>query len=69
MLVLRPDAPPLDLRVDLSETPLDDLGHLLSAARSSPYADWLGVVPVAEDPHRGPETDPHPEQAILNGLT
>jgi uncharacterized Ntn-hydrolase superfamily protein len=69
MLVLRPDAPPLDLRIDLSETPLDDLGRLLRAARSSPYADWLDVVPVAENPHRGPDEAPQPEQAILNGLT
>lgn len=55
MLVLRPDAPPLDLRIDRSDTPLDDLGALLQAARTPPYADWLDVVPVLRDKARAPE--------------
>lgn len=54
MLVLRPDAPPLDLRIDHSTAPLDDLGALLAAARASPYADWLEVVPVLDDKARAP---------------
>jgi len=58
LLVLRPDAPPLDLRIDLSEAPLDDLESLLEAARTPPYADWLKVVPVARNPHRGPDAAP-----------
>ncbi len=55
MLVLRPDAPPLDLRIDHSARPLDDLGGLLTAARGSPYADWLHVVPVVGDKSRSPD--------------
>lgn len=58
LLVLRRDTPPLDLRVDLSDTPLEDLRRLLDAARTPPYADWLDVVPVAEDPYRAPDTAP-----------
>jgi uncharacterized Ntn-hydrolase superfamily protein len=56
LLVLHPDAPPLDLRIDMSERPLDDLAHLLRAARTPPYADWLREVPVASDPNRGPDS-------------
>lgn len=55
LLVLRPDAPPLDLRIDRSEQPLGDLGGLLEAARTPPYSDWLDVVPVLEDRSRAPE--------------
>lgn len=54
MLVLSPDAPPLDLRVDRSSAPLDDLGALLSAVRTPPYADWLDEVPVLTDKSRAP---------------
>jgi uncharacterized Ntn-hydrolase superfamily protein len=58
LLRLHPAAPPLDLRIDLSDTPLEDLGRLLRAARTPPYADWLKVVPVADDPQRAPEAGP-----------
>ncbi|TBX23019.1 DUF1028 domain-containing protein [Nioella sediminis] len=54
LLVLRPDAPPLDLRIDRSDRPLDDLGALLQAARTPPYADWLDEVPVLTDKSRAP---------------
>lgn len=54
MLVLRPDAPPLDLRIDHSAAPLDAMEALLGAARASPYADWLDVVPVLADRTRAP---------------
>lgn len=59
LLVLHPSLPPLDLRIDLSETPLADLARLLRAARTAPYADWLKLVPVAEDPHRAPGPAPN----------
>ncbi|MEM8729557.1 MAG: DUF1028 domain-containing protein [Pseudomonadota bacterium] len=49
MLVLTPDAPPLDLRVDHSATPLSDLAALLARVRTRPYADWLHEVPVQND--------------------
>ncbi|MCU4651209.1 DUF1028 domain-containing protein [Roseibacterium sp. SDUM158016] len=58
LLVLHPSAPPLDLRVDLSDDPLTALSLLLKAARTSPYADWLTVVPVADDPSRAPSSAP-----------
>ena len=58
LLVLHPSFPPLDLRIDLSESPLADLATLLRTARTPPYADWLKVVPVADDPHRAPVTAP-----------
>jgi hypothetical protein len=48
------DAPPLDLRIDLSETPLRDLRDLLNAVRTSPYADWLDEVPTERAPTRAP---------------
>ncbi|WP_373356678.1 DUF1028 domain-containing protein [Pseudoroseicyclus sp. CXY001] len=58
LLVLHPDAPPLDLRIDRSQTPLDDLAALLTEARRSPYADWLHTVPVASARQRAPEETP-----------
>jgi uncharacterized Ntn-hydrolase superfamily protein len=54
LLVLRPDAAPLDLRIDRSETPLRDLRDLLNAVRTSPYADWLDEVPTERAPTRAP---------------
>lgn len=58
LLVLQRDAPPLDLRIDRSETPLKDLRALLEAARTAPYADWLHVVPTVSDPMRAPDRAP-----------
>lgn len=54
ILVLRPTAPPLDLRIDHSGTPIDDLAKLVDAASKSPYADWLHEVPVLSDRGRAP---------------
>ena len=54
LLVLRPDAAPLDLRIDRSDRPLEDLRELLDAARTPPYADWLDEVPTHRDPTRAP---------------
>ncbi|MEM9248185.1 MAG: DUF1028 domain-containing protein [Pseudomonadota bacterium] len=56
LLVLTPDAPPLDLRIDAHDDPLTALQTLLTRARTGPYADWLGEVPVATDPTRAPRT-------------
>ncbi len=52
LLVLHPDRPPLDLRVDWAEDPLTALGELHRRATSGPYAHWTRAVPVASDPHR-----------------
>lgn len=56
LLVLAPDRPPLDLRIDHHETPLKALSELLEHARTRPYVDWLDEVPVATDPTRAPKT-------------
>lgn len=49
MLVLAPDRPPLDLRIDYSDSPIEDLERLFVRTRASPYFDWLAEVPVLED--------------------
>ena len=55
LLVLRPDRPPLDLRVDYAEDPISMLRSLHARATASPYADWLHVCPVMAAPHRAPD--------------
>ncbi|MFY0633417.1 MAG: DUF1028 domain-containing protein [Vannielia sp.] len=52
LLVLRPDAPPLTLRIDHSDTPLEALGDLLHRATSGDYGDWARQVPTLAAPHR-----------------
>lgn len=54
MLVLHPDQPPLDLRIDRSPQPLADLEALLQATRTPPYSDWLDEVPVLNNKSRAP---------------
>ncbi|APZ52517.1 hypothetical protein Ga0080574_TMP2183 [Salipiger abyssi] len=58
LLVLHPDHPPLTLRIDYAEAPLDALETLLTRAQGAPYADWLDVVPVASDRSRAPKKAP-----------
>ncbi|MCG7624607.1 MULTISPECIES: DUF1028 domain-containing protein [unclassified Epibacterium] len=52
LLVLRPDHPPLDLRIDFSEEPLSALRALCIRAHRSPYFDWLDEVPTLTDRSR-----------------
>ncbi|KAA2313838.1 DUF1028 domain-containing protein [Pseudooceanicola sediminis] len=54
MLCLGPDMPPLNLRIDYSETPLGDLAGLLGRATARPYADWSYLVPTRQAPFRAP---------------
>lgn len=54
LLVLSPEHPPIDLRIDHSDAPIADLEALLAHVRSPPYADWLHDVPVRVDRARGP---------------
>lgn len=49
MLILAPDRPPLDLRIDYSDDPIADLEKLYLRTRTSPYFDWLAEVPVLEN--------------------
>lgn len=65
LLVLSPDAPPLDLRIDYDPDPLAALGRLLDRAQSSPYRDWMHEVPVLSDRNRTPfDITPAPVGAI-----
>jgi uncharacterized Ntn-hydrolase superfamily protein len=52
LLVVEPDRPPLSLRIDLSEAPLDDLRRLLAMATDGEYAEWTRQVPTLTDPER-----------------
>ena len=54
LLVLSPTAPPIDLRIDHSATPLDDLAALAERVSQPPYANWLDEAPVKADRHRAP---------------
>lgn len=52
MLVVAADRPPLTLRVDHSERPLEALADLHGRATSGDYAAWARHVPTRTDPHR-----------------
>ncbi len=52
ILVLSPDAPPLSLRVDYSETPLQDLQALHEKATTGDYFNWTLQVPTVQLPER-----------------
>lgn len=52
LLVLTRDRPPLTLRVDWAEDPLEALAELHERATGGPYARWTHAVPVADDPYR-----------------
>ncbi len=54
LLVLSPDRPPLDLRIDCADDPVSALHDLCARAHQSPYHDWLDEVPVLADRHRAP---------------
>ena len=54
LLVLNPIAPPIDLRIDSSVAPLDDLAALADKVSQQPYANWLDEAPVQIDRDRAP---------------
>lgn len=54
LLVLSPLAPPVDLRIDHSATPLDDLASLAVRVSQPPYSTWLDEAPVKADRNRVP---------------
>lgn len=54
LLVLHPEAAPMDLRIDRSDAPLRDLRALLEAVRTPPYSEWLDEVPTQTAPTRAP---------------
>ena len=49
-----PAMAPLDLRVDLSPNPVDDLRALHARTEAEDYRSWVRTVPVATDPFRAP---------------
>jgi uncharacterized Ntn-hydrolase superfamily protein len=53
LLVVSDDTPPLSLRVDWSEAPVDALHDLYRRSQSGDYAAWLPTVPTRNDPERG----------------
>ncbi|MCX7561883.1 DUF1028 domain-containing protein [Sulfitobacter sp. F26204] len=56
LLVLAPNAPPIDLRVDHSTAPLEALLALADRAGQPPYANWLDEAPTILDRNRAPRT-------------
>ena len=52
LLVVSRNQPPLTLRVDYSEEPLDALSDLHRKATTGDYADWARRVPTLKDPQR-----------------
>lgn len=53
MLILSPDEAPIDLRIDYSEKPLDDLSALYHRAMSGDYRAWHLTVPNTNDKESG----------------
>ena len=53
LLIVSDDAPPLSLRIDWAEDPLDALEELHGRTREAPYASWLPHVPTRKAPERG----------------
>lgn len=53
LLVLHPDRPPLNLRIDYHpDDPISALQHLHGKATTGAYARWAEQVPVHNDPER-----------------
>jgi len=52
LLILSPDQPPLDLRIDCHDAPLVALRDLCTRVHQPPYRDWLIEVPVLNDKNR-----------------
>ncbi|MGR3757536.1 MAG: DUF1028 domain-containing protein [Tranquillimonas sp.] len=54
LLTVSRHAPPLDLRIDYSETPLQDLADLHRRAAGGAYSGWARLVPTLDAPERAP---------------
>lgn len=50
--VVSPDKPPVDLRIDHSETPVMDLISLYARTNSEEYREFLARLPTVSDPQR-----------------
>ncbi|WP_209427345.1 DUF1028 domain-containing protein [Pararhodobacter sp. SW119] len=58
LLAISDDEPPLDVRIDWSETPIEALSALIERARRPDYARWVSGLPVRTDPERHQEGAP-----------
>jgi uncharacterized Ntn-hydrolase superfamily protein len=54
ILVLSPDAAPLDLRIDHAGDPIGALNALYERTGDPAYQDWLAGIPTLNDPERSP---------------
>ena len=52
LLVLNENKPPLTLRIDSSDQPLEDLSSLLNEVTSGKYAEWTKTVPTKNEPNK-----------------
>jgi uncharacterized Ntn-hydrolase superfamily protein len=50
--VVARDRPPLDLRIDHAEAPIEALGRLLALASRPDYRAWTATLPTLDDPFR-----------------
>ncbi len=51
ILIVSYDRPPLTLRVDYDESPIDRLESLLARTRDPAYSQWLDELPTINHPH------------------
>ncbi|EAR50441.1 hypothetical protein OG2516_08888 [Oceanicola granulosus HTCC2516] len=54
LLVTGRDMAPLTLRIDHADRPLAALRTLYDRSQTSPYRDWLDLVPTLDHPNRSP---------------
>lgn len=52
LLVLSDNIPPLTLRIDHHQAPIEALGELLNKTRDPAYQEWLATVPTKNEPQR-----------------
>ena len=57
MIILDPQKPPLDLRIDHHDNPIIALEELWEKSQRPPYSSWLDEVPVLKDRNRN--NSPH----------
>ncbi|MDB2417540.1 DUF1028 domain-containing protein [Paracoccaceae bacterium] len=50
ILLVSDEAPPVDLRVDYSDTPLTDLAQLIQRAKGEKYSLWRSKLPTRQNP-------------------
>lgn len=54
VLVVSPDQPPLDLRIDHAADPVGALEALYDRTRQPAYQEWLALLPTVNHPERAP---------------